>query len=218
MASSPITSWQIDGETMQTGLDFIFLGSKITVDGDCSHEVKRRLLLGRKATRNLDSILQSILKWQQRYFADKGPCSQSCGFSSSHVWIWELDHKESWAPKNWGFWTVVLEERLESPLDCKEIKPVNPKGNQSWIFIGRSNAEAEAPILWPPDVKSWFTGKDPDAGNDWGREEKRATKNEMVVWHHWLNEHESEQLREIVKDREAWSTAVLGGHKESDVT
>ena len=113
--------------------------------------------------------------------------------SSSHVWMWELDYKESWAPKNWCFWTVVLEKTLESPLDCKEIQLVNPKGNQSWLFIGRTDAEAEAPILWPPDVKNWPIGKDPDAGKDWRQEEKGTTENEMVGWHHWLDGHEFEQ-------------------------
>ena len=126
------------------------------------------------------------------YFANKGPSSQSYGFSSSHVWMWELEYKESWVLKNWCFWTVVLEKTLESPLDCKEIKPVNPKGNQSWIFNGRTDAEAETPILWPPDEKSWLTGKDSDAGRDWGQEEKGTTKDEMVGWHHQLNRHEFE--------------------------
>ena len=104
-----------------------------------------------------------------------------------------LDHKEGWAPKNWCFWIVVLEKTLESPLDCKEIKPVNPKGNQPWIFIGRTDAKAEAPILWPPDVKNWLIGKDSDAGKDWRREKKGMTEDEMVGWHHQLNGHESEQ-------------------------
>ena len=109
------------------------------------------------------------------------------------VWIWELDHKESWVLKNWCFWSVVLEKTLESPLDCKEIQPVHPKGNQSWIFIGRTDAEVEAPILWPPDVKSWLIRKDPDAGKDWRQEEKRLTEVEMVGWHHWHDGHEFEQ-------------------------
>ena len=124
---------------------------------------------------------------------NKGPSSQNYGFSSSHVWMWELDHKEGWVPKNWCFWTVVLEMTFQSPLDCKEIKPVNPKGNQPWIFIGRTDADFKGPILWPPDVKSWLTGKDPDAGKDWGQEEKGATEAEMAGWHHWLDGHESEQ-------------------------
>ena len=162
IASGPITSWQIDGVTTETVSDFIFLGSKITPDGDCSHEVKRHLLLGRKAMTNLDSILKS-----RDTFANKGPSSQSYDFSSSHVWMWELDYKESWAPKNWCFWTVVLEKTLESPLDSKDIQLVRPKGNQSWIFIGRTDAKAETPVLWPPDAKNWFIGKDPDAGKDW---------------------------------------------------
>ena len=137
---------------------------------------------------NLDSI-----KKQRHCFADKGPCSQSYGFSSSHVWMWELDYKESWAPKNLCFWTVVLELTLVSTFYCKEIKPVHPKGNQSWILIGRTNAEAETPILWPPDAKNWLIWKDPNAGKDWRQEEKGTTENEMVGWHHQLNEHEFDQ-------------------------
>ena len=173
MTSSPIISWQIDGEAMEIVTDFIFLGSKITADVDCSHEIKRRLFVGRKAMTNLDSILKN----QRHYFAHKGPSSQSYGFSSSHVWMWELDYKESWVPKNCCFWAVVLEKTLESPLDCKKIKLVNLKGNQPWIFIGRTDVEAEAPILWPPDVKNWFIGKNSDAGRDWRRqEEKRVTE------------------------------------------
>ena len=135
---------------METVRDFILGGSKITADGDWTHEIKRHLLLGRKAMTNLDSIL----KKQRHYFANKSPSSQSYGFSNSHVWIWELDYKESWAPKNWCFWTVVMEKTLESPLDCKEIQPVYPKGNQSLIFIVRIDVEAETPILWPPDMKN----------------------------------------------------------------
>ena len=141
--------------------------------------------------KSYDKHIQHIKK-QRHHFVDKGPSSQSYGFSSSHVWIWELDYKESWAPKNWCFWTVVLEKTLESPLDCKEIQPVHPKGNQSQIFIGRTDAEAEVPILWPPDVKNWLSGKDPDAGKDWRQEEKGMTEDEMVGWHHQLDGHESE--------------------------
>ena len=125
--------------------------------------------------------------------ANKGPSSQSYGFSNSHVWMWETDHKEGWVLKNWCFQTVVLEETLGSRLDCKEIKPVNPKGNQPWIFTGRTDAEAEAPIFWPLGAKSQLTGKDPDAGKDWGQEEKGVTEVEIVGWHHWLNGHEFEQ-------------------------
>ena len=132
------------------------------------------------------------IKKQRHYFANKGPSSQSCDFSSSHVWIWELDHKESWVPKNWCFWTVVLEKTLKSPLDCKEIQPVHPKGDQSRVFTGRTSVEAETPILWPPDVKNWLIGKDPDAGKDRRQEEKGPTEDEMVGWHHRLNGHEFE--------------------------
>ena len=153
--------------------------SQITADGDCSYEIKRCLLLGRKAVANLDSMLKS-----RDITLSTGLYSQSYGFSSGHVQMWELDHKEGWKLKNWCFWTVVLEKTLENPLDCREIKPVNPKGSQSWIFIGRTNAEAEAPILWPSDPKSPIIGKDPDAGQDWGQEEKWATEDEMVGWHH----------------------------------
>ena len=184
MASDPIASWQIDRKTMETVTDFIFLGSKITADGDCNPEIKRCLLLGRKAMTNIDSILKS------RDFANKVPSSQSYGFSSIHVWMWELDYKERWAPKNWCFWTVVLEKTLQSLLGCKEIQPVHPKRNQSWIFIGRTDVETETPIFWPPDSKSWLTGKDPDAGKDWGQEKKGMREDEMVGWHHRLNGHE----------------------------
>ena len=145
----------------------IFLGSKITADGDCSHDIKTWLLLGRKFMTNLDSILKS-----RNIICPKGPSSQSYGFSSSHVWMWELDYKKSWAPMNWCFWTVVLEKTLKSPLDCKEIQPVHPKGDQFWVFIGRTDVEAETPILWPPDTKNWLIWKDPDTGKDWMQEEK----------------------------------------------
>ena len=187
--SSPLGKQK--GGNVKAVTDFIFFGSKITEDGDCSHEIKRCLLLRRKTMKNLDSILKG-----GHYFANKGTSSQSYDFSSSHVWMWELDYKESWAPKNWCFWTVVLEKTLESPLDCKEIKPVNPKGNQPWIFIGRTDAEAEAAIFWPPEVKSWLIWKDPDAGKDWRPEEKGMTEDEMVGWHHWLIGHEFDQTLE----------------------
>ena len=138
--------------------------------------------------KSYDNSRQHIKK-QRHYFTNKGPSSQSYGFSSSHVWTWELDYKESWALINWYFWTVLLEKTLESPLDSREIKPVNPKVNQSWIFIGRTDAEAETPILWPPNVKKWLIGKDPDAGKDWRQEKKGSTEDEMVGWHHRLNGH-----------------------------
>ena len=188
MASGPITSWEIDGETVETVSNFIFLGSKITADGDCSHEIKRRLLLGRKVVTNVDSIKKK--KKQRHYLADKGPSSQGYGFSSGHVWMWELDYIESWALKKWCFWAVVLEKTLESRLDCKEIQPVHPKGDQSWVFIGRTDAEGETPILWPPDAESWLIWKDRDAGKGWGREEKGTTEDKMAEWHYWLDGHE----------------------------
>ena len=196
---------------METETDFIFLGSKIIADGDCSHEIKT-LAPWKKS---YDKSRQCIKK-QRRYFADKGPNSQSYGFSSSHVQMWELNHKESWAPKNWCFWTVVLEKTLESPLESKEIKPVIPKRNQSWIFIGRT--DAEAPILWLPDAKNWFIGKDPGAGKDWRQEKQQTTKDEMVGWHHWLDGHEFQQS---LGDDEGQGSLVCYSPwdcKESDMT
>ena len=151
---------------METVTDFIFFGSKFTEDGDCSHEIKR-LVPWKKS---YDQPRQHVKK-QSHYCPNKGLSSQSYGFSSSHVWMWELDYKESWAPRNWCFWTVVVVKTCESPLDCKEIQPVNPKRYQSWIFIGRTDANAEAPTLWPPDGMNQLIGKDPDAEKDWGQEE-----------------------------------------------
>ena len=121
-----------------------------------------------------------VICWSVNFLHEKGPYSQNYAFSSSHVWMWELDCEESWAPKNWCFWAVVLEKSLESSLDCKEIQPVHPKGDQSWVFIGRTDAEAETPILWPPDVKSWLIGEHPDAGKDWRQKEKAVAENEMI--------------------------------------
>ena len=207
MASGPNTSWQIDGETMETVTGFISLSSKITADSDCSHEIKRRLLIGRKAMTNL--------KKQRCYFADKGPSSQSYGFSHRHVWMWELDHKEGWAPKNRCFWTVVLEKTLESPLDCKEIKPVNRKRNWSWIFIGRTEAEAEALILWPPNWKNWLIGKDPKIERE---EDKGMTEDEMVGWHHQLNGHEFEQALGDGEGQGSLACCHLWGRKELDTS
>ena len=184
MTSSPITLWQIEGEKVEAVTDFIVGGSKITVDSDCGQEIKTLA-----PWKESYDKLRKHLKKKRHHFANKVPSSQSYVFSSSHVWMWKLDHKEDWVPKNWYFQTVVLEKILESPLDCKEIKP---KGNQPWIFIGRTDAEAEASLLWPPDVKSWLIGKDPDAGKDW-RQEKRVAEDEMVGWHHRLNGHEFQQ-------------------------
>ena len=158
---------------------------------------------------------REYIKKQRYNFANKGPYSQSYGFSSSHVWMWELDHKESWVPKNWCFWTVVL-KTLESPLDCMEIKPVHRKRNQSWIFTGRTDAEAEAPILWPPDAKNWLIGKDLDVGKDWRQEEKGTTEDEMVGWHHRLSGHESEQILGNSERQGNLACYSPWGRKESD--
>ena len=179
MASGPITSWQIDGKTTETVRLFSWAPkSPWTVTAD----------MKLKDTCSLEEKLwkpREHMKKQRHYFADRGLCSQSYGFSSTHVWMWELDHKEGWAPNSWCFWNVVLEKILESPfLDCKKIKPVSPKGNQSWIFTGRTHAEAEAPILWPPDMKSWLIRK--ASGKAWRQEEKGMTEDEMVGWHHWV--------------------------------
>ena len=178
-------SWQIDGETVETVSDFILGGSKITADGDCSHEIKRHLLLGRKAM----TILDSILKSRDITLPTKIRLVKAMVFPVVMDGC-ELDYKESWAPKNWCFWTVMMEKTLGSPLDCKEIQPVHPKGDQSWVFIARTDVEAETPIFWPPDGKSWLICKDPDAGKDWRQEEKGTTEDEMVGWHHQLNGHE----------------------------
>ena len=187
MASSSITSWQIDGETTETETDFIFFGSKITADDDCSHEMKRHLLLGRKAITNLDSILK----------IRDITLSTKVHLVKAMVFLVVMYGCESWTKKRAEHPRIDAFEmwcwrRLESILDCKEIKPVNPKGNQSWIFIGRTDGEPETPILWPPHTKNWLTRKDPDAGKDWRQEEKGTTEDEMVGWHHQLDGHEFE--------------------------
>ena len=214
MVSSPITSWQIYAEIMETVTDFIFLGSKINADSDCSHGIKRCLLLGRKVMTNLDSILKS----RDITLPTKLCLVKAMVFSNSHVWMWELDYKESWVPKNWCFWTVVLEKTLESPLDCKEIQPVNPNGNQSWILIGRTDAEAETPILWPPDAENWLIGKDSDAGKDWRWEQKGMTEDEMVGWHHWLDGYEFEQPLGVGDRQGSLACCSPWGCKELDTT
>ena len=185
MASGPITSWQIDGETMETVRDFILGGSKITADGDCSHEIKRCLLLRRKVMTNLDNILKS----RDITLSTKVHLVKAMVFPVV-TYGCELDCKESWALKNWCLWNAVLEKTLESPLNCKEIQPVHSEGDQPWDFFGRNDVEAETPILWLPDVKSWLIGKDLDGGRDWEQEEKGTTEDEMARWHHWLNGHE----------------------------
>ena len=189
---------------------FYFLRLQIHWDSDSSHEIKRCLLFGRKAMTNLDSIL----KKQRHEFAHKGLFSQSCGFSSSHIWMWELDHKPGWAPKNWCFWIVVLKKTLDSTLDREEIKSVNSTGDQLWVFTGRTDAEAETPILWPSAVKNWPIWKDPDSGKDWVQEEKGVTEDEMVGWHHQLNGCEFEQT---LGDSEGQGNLVCcspWGHKQ----
>ena len=194
MASGPITSWQIDGKTMETVTDFIFLGSKITANSDCSHEIKRRLLLGRKAMINLEGILKSRdLTLPTKVHLVKAMVFPVVLYTGESGTIKKAKHQRI------AFWTVVLEKTLESPLGFKEIKPVNPKGHQSWIYIGRIEAEAEAPILWPPVSKSRLIWKDPDACKDWRREEKETTEDEMVGWRHWLNGHEFEQTPGVGK-------------------
>ena len=179
MASGPVTSWQIDGKTKKRK-QWQALSSWVptSLQSDYSHEIKRLLILGRKAMTNLDSILKS----RDIALSTKIHTVKTMVFFSSHVQMWELGHKGGWAPKKWFFWTTVLKKTLESPSDSKEIKSVNPKGNQSWIFIGRTDAEAEAPIVWAPDAKSQTIGKDPDSGKDWGQEEKGETEDYMVGW------------------------------------
>ena len=159
---------------------------------------------------NLDSILK------RHYFANKGLSRQSYGSSSSDLWVWELDYKESWALKNWCFWTMVLEKTLESPLDCKEIQPVHPKGDQSWIFSGRTDAEAETPVLWPLDSKNSLTSSDPDAGKVWRSEEKGTTEDAMVGWHHWLDGHEFEQALGVGDGQGSLTCCSPWGRKDSD--
>ena len=188
MIYGPMTLWEIDGETMETVTDFILGGSKITADAEWSHEIKWCLLLGRNLMTNLDSILKS---------RDITLPTKVC-LAKAMVF-----------PEDLCFWTVVLGKTLESPLYYKENKPAHPKGNQSWIFIGRTDVEAETPIFWPPDMKTWLTGKDPDAGKDWRQEEKGTTEDGMVGWHH-CRDMSSSKLRELVMDKEDWHAAVCG--------
>ena len=157
------------------------------------------------------------IKKQRHYFANKGPSSQGYGFSSSHVWMWELDYKESWVLKNWCFWTVVLEKTLESPLDCKKIQPVHSKGDQSWVFIGRTDVEAETPIIWPPDA-NWLIWKDSDAGKYWGKEEKGMPEDEMVGRHHQFNGREFEWTPGVGDGQGGVACCSSWGHRELDTT
>ena len=199
---------------METVTDFIFLGS----ENHCRWWLQPwnwKMLAPWK--KSYDKPGQHIKK-QRRHFADKGLYSQSYGFSSNHVQMWELYHKEGWALMKLCFWTVVLENILESPLDSKEMKPVNLKGKQHRIFIGRTDAEVNALILWPHDVKSWLIGKDSESGKDWGQEEKRATEDEMVGWHHWLNGHKFEQTLRESEGQRSMACCRPCGSKESDTT
>ena len=212
MASGPITSWQIEGETMETVRDFIFGGSKITADGDCSHEIKRCLLLGRKVTTNLDSVWKSRdITLPTKVHPVKALFFLLVMYGCESWTIKKAKHRridpfELWC---WSF---------ESPLDCKEIQPVYPKENQSWIFIGRTDAEAETPILWPPDAKNWLIWKYPDAGKDWRWEEKGMTEDEMVGWHHRLNGHEFEWTLEVSHGHGGLACCNQWICKESDST
>ena len=184
MAPGPITWWQIDGETVS---DFIFSCSKITADGNCIHEIKRHLLLGRKSMTNLNSILKNRdISLPTNVCLVKAMVFPVVMYECESWTINKAEHQRIDAFELWCW------RRLVSPLDCKEIQPVNPKGNQSWIFTGRTDAEAEAPIFWPPDAKSWLIGKDLDAGKDWRQEEKGMTEDERVGWHHWRDGHEFE--------------------------
>ena len=201
--------WENNGNSER-----LFLGgSKITTDGDCSHEIKRCLFLGRKVMTNLESILKSrAFTLPTKVYLVKVVVFPVV------VYGCELDYKESWVPKNWCFWTVVLEKTLESPWNYKGIKWVNPKGNQSWIFIGRTDAEAETSILWPPDVKNWRIWKDLDAGKDWRQEEKWTSEDKMVGWHHRFDGHESEQTPRVGDGQGRLVCCCPWGRQESDTT
>ena len=192
------------------------MGSKVNVDDDCSHKIKCCLLLGRKAMTNLDSVFKS---------RDTTLPTKVCRVKAMtfpvviyNVQMWELDHKQGWMAKNWCLRTVRVEKIFERPLDSKEVKLVHPKGNQPWVFIGRAGAKAEAPILWPPDVNSWLTGKGPDAGTHWGHEEKGATEDDMVGWHHSLKEHEFEQTSGESEGQGSLACCSSWGCKELDKT
>ena len=213
MASDPITSWQIDGEIVETVTEFILGGSKVTADSDCSREIKRCLLLGGKIMPKLDSILKSRdITLATKVLIVKAMVFLVIMYGCEN---WTLKKAEPWRIDAFELWCW---RRTESSLDCKEIQPIHPKGNQSWIFIGRTDAEAEIPILWPPDAKNWLIGKDPEARKDWWQEEKGMTEDEMVGWHHQLNGHEFEWAP---GDGDAQGSLVCyspWGHKALDMT
>ena len=213
MTFGPITSWQIDGETMETVTDFIFGGSKITAVSDCSHETERCLLLGRKAMTNLESILKTRnITLLTKVHIVKAMVFPVVMYGCESWTIKKTEHQRIDAFELWCW------RRLKSPLDCKEIKPVSPKGNQSWIFIGRTDAETEAPILWPPDAKSWLIWKDPDTGKDCRQEEKGTTDDEIVGWHHRLDGHEFELALGFGDGQGSLTCCSPWGHKELDMT
>ena len=199
---------------METVTDFIFLGSKISADGDCSHEIKRCLLLGRKSMTNRDSILKSRdITLLTKVYLVKAMVFSVVMYGCES---WTIKKAEHWRIDAFELWH--WRRLLKSPLDNKEMKPVHPKGNQSWIFTGRTDAEAETPILWPPDVKNWLTGKDPDAGKDWRQEEKGTTEDEMIGWHHQCDGHEFEQAPEVGDGQGGLACCSPWGGRESDVT
>ena len=213
MASSPITSWQIDGETVETVADFTFLGSKITVDGDCSHEIERHLLFGWKVMTNLDSILKSRdMTLPTKIHLVKGIFFPVVMYGCES---WTIKKAEHWRIDAFELWCG---RRLLRVLWAARMQPVHPTGDQSWVFIGRTDVEAETPMLWLPDVKSWLIWKDPDAGKDWGREEKGTTEDEVVGWHYWLNGHGFGWTPGVGDGQGGLVCSGSWGHKESDMT
>ena len=212
MASGPVTSWQIDGETVETMSDFIFGGYKITVDGDCSHEIERCLLLGRKVLPNLDSILKS----RDITFSTKVHLVKAMVFPVVMYGCesWTIKKAEHWRTDAFQLW--CWRRLLRVPWTARRSNQSLLKGDQSWVFTGKTDVEADAPILWPPDVKSWLTGKDPDTGKDWGQEEKWSTEDEIVGWHHWLNGHGFGWTLGVGDGQGGLVWCISWCHKESD--